>query len=152
MLSGGLGGFMLLAAFWFQYVEDLAPCTMCYWQRWPHGVMIGLALIAWFIGNPAPRLLAGLACMIMLTSAGLGFWHAGVELGLLPGPNTCSGTIALDGTAGEILDSLLSTPPIRCDEVVWSFSGISMAGWNGLISLATALLIVLMITKDRDHG
>ena len=145
----GLGSGVLLAmAYVFQYGFGFWPCTMCYWQRWPHWLMLGLGILA-LLPVPAPhKILLMLAAAVLLASAGLGFWHSGVEIGLLPGPTACSGGLALDGDPAAVLDRLLATPAPRCDEVTWSFLGMSMANWNGLISLAMAGLAVMVLVKS----
>lgn len=130
-----IGAAMLIAAYGFQYIGGLQPCTMCYWQRIPHAAIIGVGFISFWLGHDHSRWLLVLAGLIMLISAGLGFWHAGVEWGYLTGPQGCSGSINFSGNTSAVLDTLLSTKPVRCDEVPWSFLGLSMAGWNLVISL-----------------
>lgn len=128
---------LLIAALGFQYLGGLAPCPLCIWQRWPHGVAIalGLLILAW----PA-RGLALLGGLAMLTGAGIGAYHAGIELGWWPGPDTCTAPAPGSMSSGELLDRILETPVVLCDEVAWSFLGISMAGWNAILSLVLAWL------------
>jgi disulfide bond formation protein DsbB len=128
---------LLLAAFGFQYLGGLAPCPLCIWQRWPHAVAValGLLMLAW----PA-RGLAALGGLTMLAGAGIGAYHAGIERGWWPGPTTCTAPTPGDVPAGELLDQILETPVVLCDEVVWALLGISMAGWNAILSLALAWL------------
>ena len=78
----------------------------------------------------------------MLTTAGLGLYHTGVERGWWPGPASCSGGGAgLGGLTGaELLSTENVAPVVMCDEVAWAFAGLSMASWNALIALALALL------------
>lgn len=136
---GLVGAAMLAAAFWFQYALGFAPCTMCYWQRWPHGIVMAIAVLALIAGRNASRPLLTVSAAIMLIGAGIAFWHAGVEWKLLPGPAGCSGGVTLTGDVGAVLDALLDQKPVRCDESPWFFLGLSMAGWNAVISLAVGL-------------
>jgi disulfide bond formation protein DsbB len=128
---------LLLAALGFQYLGGLAPCPLCIDQRWPHAVAIalGLVLLAW-----PRRWLAALAGLAVLVSAGVGLYHAGIEQHWWPGPVTC--TAPAPGTAppGELLDRILETPVVLCDQIAWSWLGISMAGWNAILSLCLAAL------------
>jgi disulfide bond formation protein DsbB len=130
--TGLLGG-----ALFSQYVGGLYPCEMCYWQRWPHGAAILLALGA-FVLPARSRLLVQLAALAIAISGAIGVFHAGVELGWWEGITHCTAT----GAAS--LQDILNVPLIRCDQVQWSFLGISMAGWNAILSLAAAAAIVVL--------
>ena len=145
LMSAGV----LAAAYWFEYFGGLQPCTMCYWQRIPHVVVIGIGVVTFWLGDRYGRGFLILAVLVMLISAGLGFWHAGVELGFLTGPQGCSGNISFSGDTSAILDTLLVTKSVRCDEVPWSFIGVSMAGWNMIISLVMSAYAWLSLAISR---
>ncbi len=139
---------MIVMAAYFQYVLGLAPCTMCYWQRVPHWVVIILAIISIIPLLPLkqivkPRLFLGVMMAVLIIGAGIAAWHVGVELKILPGPTACSSGGLFDGDPSDILDRVLSAPVVRCDEPAWTFLSISMAGWNGLISIAMAAAAAL---------
>lgn len=125
--SGGL----LAGALLFQHLGGLAPCEMCWWQRWPHVAALVLALLAWAMGhNRVVLVLAGLA---VLTTAAIGYFHAGVEYHWWPGITACSAA-PLSGNIADITAMVLATPLIRCDAAAWTLFGISMAGYNALLS------------------
>jgi disulfide bond formation protein DsbB len=128
---------LLLGALAFQFIGGLAPCPLCIWQRWPHGVavVLGLVLVVW----PA-RLVAALGALVVSVGAGIGVYHVGIEQKWWAGPATCTAPTPGAMEAGELLDRILATPVVLCDEVVWSFLGISMAGWNAVLSLVLAAL------------
>jgi disulfide bond formation protein DsbB len=133
-----LGSLVLLAgALAFQYIGGLAPCPLCIDQRWPHAIAIGLGLLllAW-----PKRSLAALAGLVVLVGAGIAGYHVGIEQGWWPGPTTCTAPEPGAMAPGELLDQILATPVVLCDEVAWSLWGISMAGWNGILSLGIAYL------------
>ena len=142
LLSLGL----LIGAWVFQYGFGYAPCQMCYWQRHAHKIVIGVAvlgLIAVYVGKPDIRLINALLVLALLGSAAMALWHVGVEYKWWEGPKTCaSGPIDLStlGTGQSLLDSLNDpVKPPACSEAVWHFLGLSMAGWNMIISTAGAL-------------
>jgi disulfide bond formation protein DsbB len=128
---------LLVAALGFQYLGGLAPCPLCIWQRWPHlgAVLLGLLILAW-----PSRGLAALAGLAVLAGAGIGLYHAGIERDWWQGPTTCTAPDAGTVPPGELLDRILETPVVLCDAVAWSWLGISMPGWNAILSLALALL------------
>lgn len=148
--SGLLGG-----AWFFQYVLGYAPCQMCYWQRQPHKIIILLALIAFIVlhfkGEKAPSVsFAGLLALAFLVSTGLGLWHVGVELGMLEGPKSCaSGPVNMNEINGDDLMASLDKKikPPACSDVVWSFLGLSMAGWNALVSFGGFVLGAISLRK-----
>ena len=127
----------LAAAFAFQHLGGLEPCPLCIWQRWPHVATALLALLALGVREPAAALAVGLAGVAALAGAGLAGFHAGVEQQWWAGLEACAGGPPAD-TVAELRERLLNAAPARCDEVAWSFLGLSMAAWNGLLSLALA--------------
>jgi disulfide bond formation protein DsbB len=133
-----LGSILLLGgALASQYLGGLAPCHLCILQRWPHGIAIalGLVILAW-----PRRPLALLAGLVVLVGAGIGLYHVGVEQAWWQGPTTCTAPEPGSMAAGELLDQILETPLVLCDQVAWSLWGISMAGWNAILSLGLAWL------------
>lgn len=127
----------LLAAFGFQHLGGLVPCPLCIWQRWPHAAAIVLGGAALAFGwRPA----AAAGALAMLVGAGLGFFHAGVEQGWWRGPSTCSAAPIGGLTPEQLLAQIMAAPLVRCDEIPWSLMGLSMAGWNAVLSLALAAL------------
>ena len=123
--AGLLGG-----ALAFQYLGHLAPCEMCLWQRWPHVAALVLGLVAWAFGSR--RGVVALAAVAVLVSAAIGYYHAGVEYHWWAGPQACTAPAFAAGT--DFITAALASPMIRCDAAAWTLFGVSMAGYNALIS------------------
>ena len=142
LLGGALGS---------QYLGGLYPCEMCYWQRWPHGAAIVLAALAFTApaASARSRLLILLAALAISVSGAIGLYHAGVELGIFEGFTTCTST-ARAATTKDLLEQLMKIPLVRCDQVQWAFLGISMAGWNAILSLGGATLIAWLALTGRS--
>jgi disulfide bond formation protein DsbB len=141
---------LLGGAYASQYVGGLHPCEMCWWQRYPHMVAIPLALVAYGVWNRAcaSGLFAGLAGLAIGISGLIGLFHAGVEYGWWEGLTTCS-TSPAGGIATDLLNQIMASPITRCDVAPWSLFGISLAGYNGLLSGAAALAILALLLKAR---
>lgn len=139
LMSAGL----LVGAFLFEYVGGLAPCKMCIWQRWAHVAVIAAAGIG-LIALPL-RIALVITMGAALTSVGIAGYHAGVEWALWPGPSGCSSAMGSGMSASDLVDSLLATPVVRCDDVPWSLFGLSMAGWNMLLSLDISAVALLSL-------
>jgi disulfide bond formation protein DsbB len=141
---------LLAGAYGSQIIGGLYPCEMCWWQRWPHFAAVPLALLAFFIGNPGlKRVLVALAALAILTSGLIGGYHAGVEYGWWPGLTTCSTTIPTGSSSAELLKNIMNAPLIRCDVAQWELFGISLAGYNFLISTLGALIVLGMIWRGK---
>jgi disulfide bond formation protein DsbB len=137
ILIATLGSAAILGgAFAFQYIGGLAPCQLCLWQRWPHAAAILIGLVALLSGW---RGLAWLGALAALATAGIGFFHVGVEQLWWEGLATCTaGSIEGISTA-DLLDPTKDVAAVvRCDEIAWSLFGVSMAGWNVIASLGFA--------------
>lgn len=130
-------GAILGAALASQYWGGLAPCELCYWQRWAHVAAMAPALMALFAPGRARAVLLGLAALVLLGSAGIALFHAGVEQKWWAGLSGCGVTGGADSIA-DLKAQIMAAPVVRCDDIAWSLMGISMAGWNALASLALA--------------
>jgi len=136
---------LLAGAFGSQYFGGLYPCEMCWWQRYAHMAALVPAGLAFTTpaGSPRSRAFILLAALAIAVSGAIGFYHAGVELKIFEGFTTCTSTVHA-GNAADMLKQILKAPIIRCDEVQWSFLGVSMAGWNAIISLSGAAVIAIL--------
>jgi disulfide bond formation protein DsbB len=140
---------LLAGAYGSQYIGGLAPCEMCWWQRWPHFAAVPLALLAFFMSNPGvKRVLVALAALAILTSGLIGGFHAGVEYDWWEGLSTCSTTPT--GSAEDVMRQILDAPLIRCDVAPWTLFGISLAGFNFLLSAGGATAILGWIWRDKS--
>jgi disulfide bond formation protein DsbB len=135
----------LAGAWFFQLVLDIKPCPLCLEQRYAYYLALPLAaFVAFFAARATPRqvLMAGFVVLLIaaLANAWLGGYHAGVEWQFWPGPTDCSGPLVDFGKAGNLLEQLDKVKVVRCDEVQWRFLGVSLAGYNVLISLLMAAI------------
>jgi disulfide bond formation protein DsbB len=135
----------IVGAWYFEFVLKLPPCPLCLEERLPYHIVIALSLlmaIAALARAPRTLLAVGFTAIIvaMLCGAVLGTYHAGVEWHWWAGPAECSGPIADFSAKGSILGQLTSIRVVRCDEAAWRLFGISLAGYNVLISLALAAI------------
>lgn len=142
---------MLAAAYAFEYIGGFHPCEMCWWQRYLHMAAIPLALIAYAARAHActSGLFAGLAGIAVGVSGLVGLFHAGVEYGWWEGLTTCA-TSPAGGGAGDMLSQIMASPITRCDVAPWHMFGISMAGYNGILSSTAALVILIELFKARQ--
>ena len=153
-IVAAVGTATILGAYYFQYVLGMAPCELCLKERIPYYVSIPLALvvgIAALRGAPHIAVRAGLAVLViaMLIVAGMSVYHAGVEWKFWPGPTDCSGPISGFGNAGSLLESMEKTVVVRCDEAAWRLFGISLAGYDVLISLGLAAVALAGILAPK---
>lgn len=148
-----LASALLIAGAWaFQILGDMAPCPLCLQQRWPHylAIPIGAAVgIAAWRGAPACVITGGMAlvAVLMLWSAGMGVYHAGVEWAWWPGPTDCAVAQPTTARAGDLLAQMRRTIVVRCDEAPWRWV-LSLAGWNAVFS-ALACAAALLALNGR---
>jgi len=140
----------LAGAWFFQYVLKLPPCPLCLDERVPYYVAVPVAILIGVAAmRTAPRtlVLGGLIIigLLMAASATLGVYHSGVEWQWWPGPRDCSGPLSEFGDARDLLKQLQSVQVVRCDEAAWRFLGLSLAGYNALISLGLAIVALWAI-------
>jgi len=131
-------GLLLGGALVSQYVGGLYPCELCWFQRYPHGVAIVLAVLAFVVpGRALQRVLVALAALAVLVSGAIGVFHAGVEYHWWQGFTECTSTM----TGPVTLESIMKAPIVRCDVAQWRLGGISLAGFNAVFSIGGAIAI-----------
>ena len=144
----------IAGAWYFEFVLKLPPCPLCLEERLPYHVVIPLSLlmaIAALARAPHKLLTVGFIAIIAIVACGavLGTYHAGVEWHLWAGPTDCSGPITDFSTKGSILSQLSSINIVRCDQAAWRLFGISLAGYNVLISLLLAAIAAYGLLAQR---
>jgi disulfide bond formation protein DsbB len=145
---------LLAGAYGSEIWGHLYPCEMCWWQRYAHFVALALGLLSLALRSfpDRGRSLVWLAALAILTSGGIGAYHAGVEAKIFQGFTQCTSTVS--GLSGDaLLKAIMAAPIVRCDQVQFSFLGISMAGWNAILSISAALVILwLSLRRPRAQA
>ena len=143
---------LLAGAYGSEIFGGLYPCEMCWWQRYAHFAALALAMLSLLL-RKAPdrgRSFVWLAALAILTSGGIGAYHAGVEARVFEGFTTCTSTGTAGLSAEDMLKEIMAKPIVRCDDIQFSFLGISMAGWNAILSILAALSILwLSLRRPR---
>ena len=137
------GALAALCVAWLaQYAGGLAPCELCYVQRYGYWATILLGVIT-ITQNGSPRrrgvmlILTGLA---LLAVAGIALFHVGVEHGWWEGSSACVGASTTGQSLDQMTATILNAPLVRCDTPAFVMFGISMAGYDMLYALALAAL------------
>jgi disulfide bond formation protein DsbB len=156
-IIAAVGAAALSGAWYFQYVVGLQPCPLCLQQRIPYYLFIPLAMLVALGAHRdwrKPLISGGLVLIVLLLlgSAGLAIYHAGVEWKWWLGPQDCAGAGFTSSGAGNLLQQMQTARVVRCDEAPWRWLGLSLAGWNALISLALAALAIAGLLNKRAQG
>ena len=151
VLTAALSAAMLGGAFAFQHIGGLDPCVLCIYQRWPWAAALALGLAAIMLGKKGrlPAIPLGLAALALLIGAGTAAFHVGVEQQWWAGTSGCGGVVGKAKTIEDLKAQLLATPVTRCDEVAWSMLGVSMAGWNLIVSALAAVLLAWQLIPGK---
>jgi disulfide bond formation protein DsbB len=151
LFAGAVALALILGALAFQYIGGYPPCEMCHWQRWPHitAALVGLLGVAAIEAGLLPRQAALSVALLTLTlvalSGAIGVFHAGVEWKFWPGPPSCTSAYV----PGQVVDLTNMGHVPMCDRAAWRLFGISMAGYNAVISLGTAAIGAYVLAMRR---
>ncbi len=149
-LAIGVPALLIAGAYVSEYGFGLYPCEMCWWQRYAHFVAIALALLSTRV---APRALLPFAALAIMISGLIGLFHAGVEYGWWEGVTGCANAAGVSGGAGgDPLEAIMNAPLVRCDEAPWRLLGVSLAGWNALLSFFAGLAISRLLGLRSARG
>lgn len=144
-LALGVPVLLLAGAYVSEYGFGLYPCEMCWWQRYAHFAAVLLALVS-LVARPRAAWIA-LAALAILASGLIGAFHAGVEYHWWEGFTTCTSEVG--GGGGDPLAAIMNAPMVRCDVAQWTLAGISLAGFNAIISVASAVAVFVLLGKAR---
>ena len=140
----------IAGAFAFE-AAGYAPCELCLKERVPYylGMALGALVIgvAWRGARVAMQIGFALLALLFLFGAGFGAWHAGIEWSLWAGPTDCTGSLARASSNADFLHQLETVRVVRCDAVAIRILGLSLAGWNALVSLGVAFLAVIAFRR-----
>jgi disulfide bond formation protein DsbB len=147
---------MLATAHAFETFGGYAPCLLCLRQREVYWVVLGLsAAFMMLVRAPGGPRWREATCWVLglafLVGAGIATYHAGAEWKFWPGPEACAPMTG--GVSTGDLAAFLDGEPVKvpaCDEAPWVFAGLSMAGWNALVSLGLAVLSVMAAVRERS--
>lgn len=136
LFTGGASASALAAAYISQYGFGLDPCQLCYYQRVPYAAVIALSFAAFFSQGRLARGFIGACAVLFLGNAGLAFFHVGVEHKWWEGLSSCANyALPANPTVEEMRAFIMSREkPVRCDVPAFVLFGISMAGYNALLS------------------
>lgn len=146
LLALAVAAAAILGALAFEHLGGLVPCPLCLRQRWPYYLaapflLLAVPLAARRLGSARLALLAAGAFFIYGT--GLGIYHAGVEWDFWAGPADCAPAgLTAPTSAADLMSSLSTTRIVPCDEAAWRFLGLSLAGYNALVSAGLAGLLL----------
>ena len=136
-----LGALASLVSAWFiQYVLGYQPCQLCYLQRWPYYLALGIGIASLITirlsMDQLGRLAAVLVGVIMLCGAGIAVYHSGVEWKFWPGPSSCTAGNSMSGNITDLMAQVKQARIVPCDQPPFRLFGLSPANYNVLISLA----------------
>ena len=147
----GLASCLVLAtAYAFEYLANLQPCVLCIYQRIPYAVAIGLMLVAAILRkNSQFNLILFIATSVVFAiGSAIAIFHIGIEQHLWQGTPECGNFMETDSVEA-LRKQLLAQPIVRCDEVAWSLFGISMTGYNFLISTSLLLYSSVIVFQRK---
>ena len=145
---------MLAIAHGFQTFGHLAPCHLCLQQREVYWVALGVGAVAapailLRVRWPAARIDSLILATVFAVGVYIAGFHAGAEWKWWPAPATCSSTGAVTAASLQALLSGAAAKAPACDQAPWRLLGLSMAGWNCLVSVA---LVGLSLTAAARPG
>jgi len=132
-----------------QFVGGLQPCELCLYERWPYDAILVLTALGLASGRSSLRSAALiLAALIFVASSALAFYHVGIEQHWIAGPTACTGDLQASSPEA-LLEKLQGREPVQCDQVQWSFHGLSLAGLNFAVSLALLGFSIRALVRSR---
>jgi disulfide bond formation protein DsbB len=142
-----------LGGAWIFQLNGYAPCELCLKQRIPYYIGIPLAAITCLAAVRRQHTLLlpdfiGLALLFGFSTL-FGIYHSGVEWGFWQGPTDCTGSLTQADSVNDFLKQLQTVKVVRCDAVAIRILGLSLAGWNAVISAGLFGLAIMGMRTRR---
>lgn len=147
-----LGLAALAVAYGSQYGLGMAPCELCYWERWPYRIAILIGVLGLVLPAPLRRFVLWLGVLDFLAAIGLAGLHVGVEQGLWPSPlPECSASNIFKGNLSTLMSSLPTTPAKPCDAPNFLIPGLplSFTTMDLIYAVFCAALAAFLLTRRR---
>ena len=137
---------ILCSAHIVEFYFSLYPCDLCIKQRIVHVFILILSLLIFplYTFSKLKFIMLSILNLLWLVSSSLAFYHFGIEKKLWQGFSECSSNLIFNENT---LDQLLSKSPIRCDETQFELLYISLAGWNGILSISIFIILSYLLYK-----
>ncbi len=145
-LSLLLSSSLLLGAYFLEFYLSLIPCDLCIKQRIVHVFILILSLLIFplYTLSKLRFIMLSILNLLWLVSSFLALYHFGIEKKLWLGLSKCSSNLTFNENT---LDQLLSRSPIRCDETQFELLNVSLAGWNGILSMSIFIILSYLLYK-----
>ena len=145
-LSLLLSSSLLFGAYFLEFYLSLVPCDLCIQQRIVHAsiLIISLLIFPLYTFSKLKLILLSILNLLWLGSSSLAFYHFGIEKKFWQGFSECSSNLIFNENT---LDQLLSKSPIRCDETQFELLDISLAGWNGILSMSIFIILSYLLYR-----
>lgn len=148
----GLTCLTLIFAYGFQVMWNLKPCVLCVYQRYVSGIIVCLGAVSWF-RSPTLHWYAVCTCLcLLMLNGGIAVFQVLVEYHIVPPPGACAAGVLAAGSVEEMRRALLNTAPVSCDQVQWSFLGLSMATYHGLYCFINTGFLGYFLRQWRRSG
>ena len=133
-----------------EYFFEILPCKMCLYQRYPYYFIIIFSLIYLFTKKTPLAWYYWIINFSFIIGLFFSLWHVGIEQKILPGLSGCSNIIEKTSSLKNLKEQIINQNIINCNEITWSFMGISMATYNSLL-LMMLLLLNIKFTLENSY-
>jgi len=138
---------VLLIVYYLEFFQSVTPCKLCIYQRLPYFIIILLAISFLLIKNKNLKKITFLFYILIFTSSLImSVYHFGIEKNLWNALTGCETNIKSFSDSDNLKEYLLNKNYVSCDDVSFKFLGISLAGYNIILSF---ILLILSITGFR---
>jgi len=143
--------FVLIAAYFIQYILKYQPCNLCLIERIPYIFSIIVILICLLTKKFEKESLIILS-LIFFSATLIAFYHFGIEQGFIKESLVCDLNNESNNLSKEALLSQLKIMPVSCKDVTFRIFGLSLATFNIFINLILCFITVkLFLTYEKNR-
>tara|TARA_B100000035_G_C20949658_1_gene531385 strand:+ start:203 stop:691 length:489 start_codon:yes stop_codon:yes gene_type:complete len=136
---------IISGAYILEYFYNFPPCKLCIYQRIPYFLIIIVCFFSFFAKYKSIHFY--IAFFLLFSSFLIASFHSLVERGLVEFNSGCSSSANSFENIDDLRNHLDSVPITKCDEILFSIMGFSLANINAIISFFLVLLNIYFVRR-----
>ena len=139
---------ILISTLLIEYIFNFPPCKLCIYQRIPYLLIIILGIGLIFFKKMREFLF--IFIMLQMANFFIAFFHSLVERGVVEYEMNCTSTGSDIQTIDELRNFLEKVPIAKCNEILFSIMGLSLANFNLIVSILLIISAYAMLNSNEQ--
>ena len=139
---------VISGAYIIEFFYNFPPCELCIYQRIPYFFVLSICIVSFFMKYK--NIYTYLIFFFFFASFLIAFFHSLVERGIIEYSSSCTSSVSNFESIEDLRMHLDSVSLTKCDEILFSVMGFSLANINTMVSLSLVLFNIYFVWRLND--